>query len=40
MGVGSPDDIVEGVIRGVDMFDLCLTGTRNARHGTALTNTR
>jgi queuine tRNA-ribosyltransferase len=36
MGVGSPDDIVEGVIRGVDMFD-CVLPTRNARHGTALT---
>jgi len=36
MGVGSPDDLVEGVIRGVDMFD-CVLPTRNARHGTALT---
>jgi queuine tRNA-ribosyltransferase len=36
MGVGSPDDIVEGVIRGVDMFD-CVLPTRNARHGTAFT---
>jgi len=36
MGVGSPDDLVEGVIRGVDMFD-CVLPTRNARHGTAFT---
>lgn len=36
MGVGSPDDLVEGVIRGIDMFD-CVLPTRNARHGTALT---
>ena len=35
MGVGSPDDLVEGVIRGIDMFD-CVLPTRNARHGTAL----
>ncbi|WP_373425176.1 tRNA guanosine(34) transglycosylase Tgt [Paracholeplasma manati] len=38
MGVGSPDDLVEGVIRGVDMFD-CVLPTRNARHGTAFTTT-
>ncbi|MDL2292655.1 tRNA guanosine(34) transglycosylase Tgt [Acholeplasma sp. OttesenSCG-928-E16] len=37
MGVGSPDDLVENVIRGVDMFD-CVLPTRNARHGTALTS--
>lgn len=36
MGVGDPVDIVEGVARGVDMFDSVLP-TRNARHGTAMT---
>jgi queuine tRNA-ribosyltransferase len=37
MGVGSPDCLVEGVIRGVDMFD-CVLATRIARNGTALTS--
>lgn len=37
MGVGSPDCIIEGVIRGVDMFD-CVLPTRIARHGTAMTS--
>ncbi|MBP2027623.1 queuine tRNA-ribosyltransferase [Acetoanaerobium pronyense] len=37
MGVGSPDDLLEGVIRGVDMFD-CVLPTRIARNGTALTS--
>ena len=37
MGVGTPDDIFEGVIRGVDMFD-CVLPTRIARHGTAMTS--
>ncbi|MCK5726080.1 MAG: tRNA guanosine(34) transglycosylase Tgt [Thiotrichaceae bacterium] len=32
MGVGKPEDIVEAVIRGVDMFD-CVIPTRNARNG-------
>ncbi len=32
MGVGKPEDIVEGVRRGVDMFD-CVIPTRNARNG-------
>lgn len=32
MGVGQPEDIVEAVRRGVDMFD-CVLPTRNARHG-------
>lgn len=36
MGVGEPTDLVEGVARGVDMFD-CVFPTRNARHGTAFT---
>ena len=34
MGVGSPDCLVEGVLRGVDMFD-CVLATRVARNGTA-----
>ncbi len=37
MGVGSPDALIEGVIRGVDMFD-CVLPTRTARMGTALTS--
>ena len=36
MGVGYPDDIVEAVSRGVDMFD-CVLPTRNARNGTTFT---
>ncbi|BAF59213.1 MAG: tRNA guanosine(34) transglycosylase Tgt [Pelotomaculum sp.] len=36
MGVGSPDCLVEGVLRGIDMFD-CVLPTRIARNGTALT---
>jgi queuine tRNA-ribosyltransferase len=36
MGVGSPDCLLEGVLRGVDMFD-CVLQTRIARHGLALT---
>ncbi|MGD8482255.1 MAG: tRNA guanosine(34) transglycosylase Tgt [Gammaproteobacteria bacterium] len=32
MGVGTPEDIVEAVLRGVDMFD-CVLPTRNARNG-------
>lgn len=37
MGVGSPDCLVEGVKRGIDMFD-CVLATRIARNGTALTH--
>ncbi len=37
MGVGSPDCLVEGVLRGIDMFD-CVLATRIARNGTALTS--
>ena len=37
MGVGSPDALVEGVIRGIDMFD-CVLQTRIARNGTAMTS--
>ncbi|NOG50307.1 MAG: tRNA guanosine(34) transglycosylase Tgt [Chloroflexi bacterium] len=36
MGVGDPDDLVEAVARGVDIFD-CVMPTRLARHGSALT---
>jgi queuine tRNA-ribosyltransferase len=36
MGVGEPADIIEGVIRGVDIFD-CVIPTRIARHGQAFT---
>ena len=36
MGVGTPDCLVEGVLRGVDMFD-CVLATRVARNGTVLT---
>ena len=34
MGVGYPDDLLEAISRGCDMFD-CVAPTRNARHGTA-----
>ena len=37
MGVGSPDCLLEGVARGVDMFD-CVLPTRVARHGMAMTS--
>ena len=37
MGVGSPDCLIEGTLRGVDMFD-CVLATRVARNGTALTS--
>ncbi|MCK0208572.1 tRNA guanosine(34) transglycosylase Tgt [Starkeya koreensis] len=36
MGVGTPDDIIESVARGVDMFD-CVMPTRAGRHATAFT---
>ncbi|MDA0312469.1 MAG: tRNA guanosine(34) transglycosylase Tgt [Gemmatimonadetes bacterium] len=36
MGVGYPDDLLEAMSRGCDMFD-CVAPTRNARHGTAWT---
>jgi len=36
MGVGSPEDLIEAVMRGVDMFD-CVMPTRNARNGTLFT---
>lgn len=37
MGVGSPDALIEGAIRGVDMFD-CVLPTRIARNGTTMTS--
>lgn len=37
MGVGTPLDLVEGVARGVDMFD-CVMPTRNGRNGTLFTS--
>lgn len=36
MGVGYPDDLLESIARGCDLFD-CVAPTRNARHGTAWT---
>lgn len=36
MGVGTPEDIIENIERGVDMFD-CVMPTRNARNGTLFT---
>ncbi len=36
MGVGTPDDLLAAVARGVDMFD-CVMPTRNGRHGQAFT---
>ncbi len=38
MGVGTPEDIVESVRRGIDMFD-CVMPTRNARNGHLFTHT-
>jgi queuine tRNA-ribosyltransferase len=38
MGVGSPDSLVDGAIRGIDMFD-CVLPTRIARNGTVMTST-
>jgi queuine tRNA-ribosyltransferase len=36
MGVGTPEDLLEAVARGIDMFD-CVLPTRNGRHGLAFT---
>lgn len=36
MGVGTPEDLIEGVLRGVDIFD-CVLPTRLARHNSAMT---
>ncbi len=38
MGMGLPEDLVEGVARGIDLFD-CVVPTRNARNGLAYTAT-
>ena len=37
MGVGTPEDLLEGVARGIDMFD-CVMPTRNARNACAFTS--
>ena len=37
MGVGFPADLLEGIARGIDLFD-CVAATRNGRHGTAWTS--
>jgi len=37
MGVGTPDDIIDGVLRGIDMFD-CVMPTRNARNAHLFTS--
>ena len=36
MGVGMPEDLIEAVARGIDMFD-CVLPTRNGRHGAVFT---
>jgi queuine tRNA-ribosyltransferase len=38
MGVGAPEDLVNGVLRGIDIFD-CVLPTRLARHNAAMTRT-
>ncbi len=38
MGVGSPEDLINGILRGVDIFD-CVLPTRLARHQAAMTRT-
>ncbi len=37
MGVGKPEDLIEGVLRGIDLFD-CVMPTRNARNGFLFTH--
>ncbi|WZY00872.1 tRNA guanosine(34) transglycosylase Tgt [Bacillus sp. FSL W7-1360] len=37
MGVGSPDSLIDGAVRGIDMFD-CVLPTRIARNGTCMTS--
>jgi queuine tRNA-ribosyltransferase len=37
MGVGTPEDLIENIQRGIDMFD-CVMPTRNARNGTLFTS--
>jgi queuine tRNA-ribosyltransferase len=36
MGLGKPEDLIDAIARGMDMFD-CVIGTRNGRHGTVFT---
>jgi queuine tRNA-ribosyltransferase len=38
MGVGSPEDLINGILRGIDIFD-CVLPTRLARHSAAMTLT-
>jgi queuine tRNA-ribosyltransferase len=38
MGVGFPEDLLDGIARGIDLFD-CVAATRNGRHGSAWTST-
>jgi queuine tRNA-ribosyltransferase len=38
MGVGKPEDLIEGIRQGIDMFD-CVIPTRNARNGHLFTST-
>jgi len=38
MGIGTPEDLIEGIYRGYDMFD-CVMPTRNARNGMLFTST-
>jgi queuine tRNA-ribosyltransferase len=38
MGIGSPEDLIEGINSGIDMFD-CVMPTRNARNGMLFTST-
>jgi queuine tRNA-ribosyltransferase len=38
MGVGTPEDLLDGVAAGIDMFD-CVMPTRNARNGSLFTST-
>jgi queuine tRNA-ribosyltransferase len=37
MGLGKPEDLLDAIARGMDMFD-CVIGTRNGRHGTVFTS--
>jgi len=38
MGIGTPEDLIEAIYRGVDMFD-CVLPTRIGRHGSAFSHT-
>src|SRR5699024_1388277 len=37
MGIGSPGSLIDGALRGIDMFD-CVLPTRSARNGTCMTS--